>query len=370
MNPAPWYTLKSEANCISPSLLVFPDRIEHNIKKMVQMTGDPLRLRPHIKTHKMAEVIRMQMKHGINKFKCATIAEAELLGICQAPDALLAMQPVAINIDRFLNLPDAYPATIFSTLLDDAYIARELNEKAGSRNLKVPVFMDLNVGMDRTGIRPDDSGVALYKELSALPNLVVKGLHAYDGHIRNTDLEERTKECDACFEGVTKLKKELEDAGYPVAGIIAGGSPTFPIHCRRPGVEASPGTTLLWDERYASSFPDMDFQIAAVLLTRIVSKPGDNLLCLDLGHKAIAAEMPFPRLRLLGMEECVQLSQSEEHLVVTCPDAGQRNTGEAFYAIPMHICPTVARYPSVMTVEAGAISGSWKVAARDHRLHL
>lgn len=370
MSPTPWYALKSAANCISPSLLVYPARIEYNIQLMIKMAGDPNKLRPHIKTHKMAEVIRMQMKYGIGKFKCATIAEAELLGNCKAPDTLLAMQPVAINIERFLNLIEAFPETTFSTILDDPDIARELNGKAAARDLTVPVYMDLNVGMARTGIRPDSSGAALYKGLCDLPNLQVKGLHVYDGHIRNTDLEERTKECEAAFADVTKLKIELEKAGYQVANIIAGGSPTFPIHCRKPGVEASPGTTLLWDERYASSFPDMDFQVAAVLLTRIVSKPGGKLLCLDLGHKAIAAEMPFPRLRLLGMEDCEQVSQSEEHLVIKCPAASQRNTGEACYAIPMHICPTVARYPVVLTVENGTISGSWRVAARDHRLHL
>ena len=78
--------------------MVYPDRIEKNIQLMVEMTGTPEQLRPHIKTHKTKEIIEMQMAYEIHKFKCATIAEAELLGQCGAKDILVAIQPVgAIN---------------------------------------------------------------------------------------------------------------------------------------------------------------------------------------------------------------------------------------------------------------------------------
>ena len=92
----------------SPSLLVYPDRIESNIRKMVMMAGDVSRLRPHVKTHKMPEIIRMQMNHGIYKFKCATISEAEMVAGCGATDILLAMQPVGPNIERFFRLKQAF----------------------------------------------------------------------------------------------------------------------------------------------------------------------------------------------------------------------------------------------------------------------
>lgn len=370
MNAADWYLLRAPETCASPCLLVYPERIEHNIRQMIRMAGGTRQLRPHVKTHKMAEIIQMQMKHGISRFKCATIAEAELLGVCQAPDVLLAMQPVGLNLERFLNLSEAFPKTTFATIVDDAGIAKQLNSLATDRNRKVPVYMDINVGMDRTGIRPDADGFALYRQLCSLPNLDVHGFHVYDGHLRNTDPIERQAACDAAFAPVSALKDQLEAVGLEVPGIVAGGSPTFPIHARRKGVQTSPGTTLLWDERYESSFPDMPFLPAAVLLLRIISKPGKDLLCLDLGHKAIAAEMPFPRLKLLGMEDCEQLSQSEEHLVVRCPSADSHALGDVCYAIPVHICPTVAKYPKVLTVAEGKITGSWNVAARDHSIRL
>ena len=79
-----WYKLEEEDALISPSLLVYPDRVIKNAEHMIKMVKNPERLRPHIKTHKMAEIIEIQMKMGIQKFKCATIAEAELLAIWKA----------------------------------------------------------------------------------------------------------------------------------------------------------------------------------------------------------------------------------------------------------------------------------------------
>jgi D-serine deaminase-like pyridoxal phosphate-dependent protein len=370
MNALPWYALNSTSGCISPSLLVYPDRIAYNIGLMIRIAGGTEYLRPHVKTHKMAEVILMQLEAGIRKFKCATIAEAELLGSCGAADVLIALQAVGPNLERFLQLQDIFPKTFFSTIVDDPEVGSILNQMAGEKGSKALVYMDINVGMNRTGISPDTKGYRLFKELCSLPNLKVKGFHVYDGHIRHPDPAERAIACDTAFSPVLDLKGQLESEGYRVKGIVAGGSPSFPLHARRNGVETSPGTTLLWDENYAETFPDMPFLPAAVLLSRIISKPGERLLCLDLGHKAVAPEMPFPRVRLLGMEECEQLSQSEEHLVVQCPSTETYRPGDACYALPMHICPTVAKYPAVYTVKSGELTGSWRVAARDHRISI
>src|SRR2546428_10839913 len=98
----------------SPALLVYPDRIEENIRRMIQMAGGTERLRPHVKTHKLAEVIRMQMEHGIAKFKCATVAEAEMTASCNAEDVLLAYQPVGPNVERLCRFGQTFPSTRFS----------------------------------------------------------------------------------------------------------------------------------------------------------------------------------------------------------------------------------------------------------------
>ncbi|NNJ88925.1 MAG: D-TA family PLP-dependent enzyme [Eudoraea sp.] len=368
MNDLAWYQLENADKIVSPTLLVYPERIEKNIQLMVEMTGNPERLRPHIKTHKTREIIDMQMAYGIQKFKCATIAEAELLGQCAAKDILLAIQPVGANITRFFELIDQFPESAFSTIVDNTHIVTLISQKAATKEIKVPLFLDLNTGMNRTGIEPNNNAINLCQLITKDPNLIFGGLHSYDGHIREPIIDDRKKVCDAAFELVLNFKTELEMKGITVKTIVMGGSPTFPIHAQRQEVEVSPGTTLLWDERYSSSFQDMKFLHAAVLLTRVISKPKPNIICLDLGHKSIAPEMDFPRVKIFGLEDCEQTGQSEEHLVLRCPPGKVAEVGDTFYAVPMHICPTVAKYPKTHTVTNGKVTGSWKVAARDHSL--
>lgn len=363
-----WYSLNSPEYVISPSLLVYPDRIRHNIDLMISMIGDVTRLRPHVKTYKNANIINMQLERGIKKFKCATIAEAELLGDCNAPDILLSMQPIGPNAERFQALVNKYPNSRFSTLVDNVKMLSILGNLAKATKTKIHLWVDINNGMNRTGIAPDKKALELYTQLHKHPYLIAEGLHVYDGHLRNTDSKIRETECNAAFKTVELLKKNIEDQGIPTPKIVAGGSPTFPFHCKRENVDASPGTTLLWDVGYGTKFPDMKFLPAAVLLTRIVSKPTTGILCFDLGHKSIAPEMPFPRIEFLDLEHSRQISQSEEHLVVEYDDLNIPEVGDVHYALPMHICPTVAKYDTLTVLKDGAIIDHWHVTARNNKL--
>ncbi|WP_273568222.1 D-TA family PLP-dependent enzyme [Maribacter halichondriae] len=368
MKEQQWYELTDTENVISPSLLVYPERIEHNIRMMIRMTGGTSNLRPHIKTHKTAEIIKMQLDAGIEKFKCATIAEAELLAMCDAPDVLLAMQPVGANISRFLSLMQTYPESKFSALVDNDATLQAFTKKAKTHDIKISLWMDINNGMNRTGILPDEKAVNLYRSMESESNITAMGLHVYDGHLRNPNPEERKKDCDTAFQKVLELKDKLGEIGIKVKSIVAGGSPSFPFHAERKNVEASPGTTLLWDAGYGNLFPKMDFLPAAVLMTRIISKPAKNILCLDLGHKSLAPEMPFPRVQFFGIEGIKQIGQSEEHFVVECENNQEYKVGDVCYALPVHICPTVAKYEYLQVVRHGKIIGTWKVAARNQKI--
>ncbi len=365
-----WYSVTQSETLVSPALLVYPERVSYNIDQMISMIGDVKRLRPHIKTHKTAEIVKMQMNKGISKFKCATIAEAELLGLCKAPDILLALQPVAFNIERLFRLAEKFPKSKFTTIADNEESIKALSQKAQEYKLNLGVYLDLNTGMNRTGIVPDEKAETLYRLIASLPFIETAGLHAYDGHIRQSDIAERKIACDEAFKLVDDLKRRLEQKGMEVPNIVAGGSPSFPIHAKRNGVEASPGTTLLWDARYGNLFREMPFVPAATLFTRVISNPGNDLVCTDLGHKAVAPEMPFPRVEFLELDACEQISQSEEHLVLRCKNSEKMRIGTECYAIPMHICPTVAKYPRLITISEGKVTGSWEVAARDHQLNL
>jgi D-serine deaminase-like pyridoxal phosphate-dependent protein len=359
-----WYKVDNEKDVHSPALLVYPDRIDYNIRKMIEIACSAERLRPHVKSHKMSEIVKMQLKYGINKFKCATISEAEMVATCGAKDILLAMQPVGPNIDRFIKLIRAFPDTNLSCITDSESIAEQLSSGTTASKKKINVWIDINVGMNRTGIVPGKEAISLFNKILSLPGLNFEGLHIYDGHLHEPDFEKRVKLSNDAFSLAENLESEIKKTYAGHVKKIAGGTPTFPVHALRKDVELSPGTLLLWDRGYGTKFTDLEFKNAAVLLTRVVSKPGKDLLCIDLGHKAVASEMPHPRVFFPEINEFTVTTHSEEHMVIRTSEAEKFNTGDTIYCIPWHICPTVDRHDKVSVVINNKVTGTWKVEAR------
>src|SRR5436190_12465152 len=154
-----WFEIKNIKELDSPVLVVFPERVKHNIQLAIEMICDVSRLRPHIKTNKSPDVAKLMLKAGITKFKCATIAEAEMLAQCDAADVLLAYQPLGPKLDRFISLIKKYPSTKFSCLTDNIAAANEQSLAFSAENIIVPVYFDLNVGMNRTGISPNEDAI-------------------------------------------------------------------------------------------------------------------------------------------------------------------------------------------------------------------
>jgi D-threonine aldolase len=350
----------------SPTLVVYPDRVKQNIALAIKMVGNVKRLRPHIKTHKSPDVAKLMMAAGITKFKCATIAEAEILGMCQAPDVVLAYQPTGPKLQRFISVIKKYPNTQYACLTDNLAAAQAQSDAFQAVQMKIPVFIDLNIGQNRTGIAPDDTAFQLYEACSKMQGIHPVGFQAYDGHLRAIDIKIRTKDCNQAFKKVEALEEKILRGGYPEPLIIAGGSPTFSIHAKRKDVECSPGTFIYWDKGYSDLCPEQAFLPAALLVTRVISLPDATKLCLDLGHKSVASENELTkRVVFLNAPELMPIGQSEEHLVV---EAGKNHTykvGDILYGLPYHICPTVALYEKIFTVENNNVVGEWRTIARD-----
>jgi D-serine deaminase-like pyridoxal phosphate-dependent protein len=345
--------------------------VKENIRQLVRMVADVKQLRPHIKTHKTREGCELMMAAGINKFKCATIAEAELLGICGAGDVLLAYQPVGPKVKRFIAVIKKYPATKYSCLTDNADAATQMAENFAAAGLTVPVYLDLNVGQNRTGIAPGEGALQLYTHCSQLKGIRPVGLHAYDGHIRASDMTARTEACNKAFALVTNLRDQLVKMKHPEPAIVAGGSPTFPIHAKREKMDCSPGTFIFWDKGYSDLCPEQPFQPAAILITRVISLPAPGLICLDLGHKSVAAENEITKRAYFPQApELKPTGQSEEHLVLEAGPGHTFKVGDILYGIPFHICPTVALHERAFTIENGKHSGEWKIIARDRSINL
>jgi D-serine deaminase-like pyridoxal phosphate-dependent protein len=364
------YHLQDPHSVLSPGLLFFKHLIRRNIARMIDMAGGPQKLRPHVKTHKTREIVRLELEAGITKHKCATLAEAEMAASCGATDVLLAYNIVGPNCQRLVKLIKTFPDCKFSVLADDHGALRTLSECLAGES--VEVLIDLDVGQHRTGVAPGNEAITLYESLTSLPGVAVGGLHVYDGHHRQETLAERTAAVKQELEPVLAMLQEMHRRGLPVPRVVLGGTPTFPIHTqmRLPGAEFSPGTCVLHDHSYGSRFADLSgFTPAALLLTRVVSKPIRNRVTFDLGTKAVASDPPAgQRLVLLDVEDYEPVLHNEEHLVIQTPAAHQFASGDVAYAIPGHICPTCALHRWANVIEEGKVVDRWEIVGRDRVL--
>ncbi|MEN9570564.1 MAG: hypothetical protein RL172_1795 [Bacteroidota bacterium] len=363
-----WYTVNNISSIDTPALLLYQQRVQQNIQAAVAMVQQPGRLRPHVKTNKIPQVCQLMMQQGILHFKCATIAEAEMLAMVAAPDVLLAYQPVGPKVNRLLQLVQQYPHTKFSAVTDSLVAAQIISQVFDAAGHQLALYIDVDTGMHRTGIAPA-AAATLATQLQQLPAIVLAGLHVYDGHITETDVSTRQQQSDEGFFAITQLANTIESiTGRPCA-VVAGGSPTFNTHINRT-VQCSPGTFVFWDWGYQQKYPDLPFEWAALVACRVISIPTAHTITTDLGHKSVAAENPLPRVHFLNAPGAVPIGQSEEHLVLQVASSSHYQPGDVLYAVPVHICPTVALYEKAVVIQNNTAFTSWRVTARDKAIHI
>jgi D-serine deaminase-like pyridoxal phosphate-dependent protein len=365
------YRIEETREMISPALLVFRDLLLRNIDEMIRVAGDPSRLRPHCKTHKMAAVTRLEIERGITKHKAATFAEAEMLAEAAATDIFLAYNLVGPNIGRAVRFREKYPDVVFSVTADHPKPIAALGAAMAAADQRIEVLLDVDTGLHRTGLAPDEKAEQLYRRLADTPGLVPGGFHVYDGHNHQCDLAERKAAVLGEYEAAVKLRDRLTAAGLPVPRIVAGGTGSFPVFAELtdPTVELSPGTCVLHDVGYGTMFPDLKFTPAAVILTRVISRPTPNRLTVDLGYKAVAGDPPMgTRVRFPDLPDAKQVIHNEEHLVLETEQASRYEPGDELIAIPRHICPTSALHKEAFVIADGRLIDRWPITARDRRL--
>jgi len=295
------YHIEDASTIDSPALLVFPAVVGNNIDNALKMVVDlpTTSLRPHVKTVKCQEVIRLAMEKGIDHFKCSTISEAELLGMTGAKDVLLCYQLSETKAKRFAALREKFPKTLFSALVDNKASATMLSNLFQKQPLTI--FIDVNVGMNRTGIKTEDA-LEFIHSIKDFEGLNLKGLHAYDGHVHAPEVAIRKQQTATIYSEIGTLRKKAEGLLEKKLILVIGGSPSFPFYAKKKAVECSPGTIFFWDTGYSSSFPELPFIPAATILTRIISIIDTRTMCFDLGTKATASDPPQPRVTILGLE--------------------------------------------------------------------
>ena len=366
-----WWEIESRISVDTPFLAVYKNRVLDNIATLLLgVPHDADKLRPHVKTHKMGEVLNLFKNVGIKKVKCATIAEAELSAIHNMDDILLAYQLTGEKQNRWIQLIQNYPKNVFSTVVDSSDITEQLSNLAVKNNLILNLYLDLNTGMDRTGFDYKEDWETLVLKIVAFPNIRFFGVHIYDGHIKGS-VEERAEKVAEVFHSINKKVKNLEKKMARKLKIVAGGSNTFPFYSQIDNVECSPGTFVFWDTNYQLQLPEQQFVPAAVVVATVISKPTAKTICIDLGYKAVASENALEkRILILNDKSLIPISHSEEHLVLENTGQNSYSIGDIIYALPYHICPTCNLYDTAQIVnEESYISVQWFIEARKRKIN-
>jgi len=363
------YRVESPEEVLTPALVIYPDAIASNIERTLDLLGGAGdRWRVHVKTAKLAYTMRMLVERGVHNFKCATTLE--LVTACQsgARDVLFAYPAVGANAQRVREIAEAFPKVRISALAENE---EQISQWHGT---SIGVFLDINPGMNRTGIeqgRSDD----IVKMAHAVRNakLEFRGLHYYDGHYGGLDERERTVAAHAGYDRLLEDVTELEHDRMDVEEIITAGTPTFPSSLSYEGFRGrqfvhrvSPGTVVYNDATSLAQLPtEYGYRPAVMVMTRVVSKPRAGMICCDAGHKAVSADAGVPTCVVAGHAELTPLSPSEEHLPMEIASgATGPKVGDLLYLLPRHVCPTVNNFDCALLVRANQIEGLEKVSAR------
>jgi D-serine deaminase-like pyridoxal phosphate-dependent protein len=363
------YRIRDLSSVMTPALAIYPDIVRSNIDFTLQLLGgDPLRWRPHVKTAKLESVMRILVERGVTQFKCATTLE--LVTACHAgtKDILIAYPMTGANAVRVSQIAAQYPRVQISALVES--IAQIETWKTG----RVGLFVDINPGMDRTGIEEShfEEILAVVRAIRAA-RLVFSGLHYYDGHLHTPDLQLRIAEAHRGYDHLLDIVRRLESSGAPVPEVITSGTPAFPATVSYPGFQsgsfvhrASPGTVVYGDMSSASELPaDYRYRPAAIVATRVVSHPRAGMITCDAGHKTLSVDAGVPNCVVLGHPEFRSCKPSEEHLPIAVSDEVPAPAiGDVLYLVPRHVCPTVNNFDHALFVRNGHIESVEPVSAR------
>lgn len=367
----PWnprYRVSAVDEVLTPALAIYPEIVASNVACTLRLLeGDADRWRVHLKTSKLSYTVGLLIERGIRNFKCATTLE--LLMACQAgaKDVLLAYPSMGANARRVKEIADQFPGVRLSVLAENE---NQIQQWQGS---KLGVFLDINPGMNRTGIEQDHARDAVrLARVIASSGLDFRGLHYYDGQYASAEEPERTRATHEGYDRLLELEREVAKNAASVPEVITAGTPTFPCSLTYGGFRKtgfvhriSPGTVVYNDATSLAQLPEeYGYRPAALVVTRIVSCPRQGIITCDAGHKAVSADCGVPTCVVLGNPGLKPLSPSEEHLPIAVEAGAAPESGAALYLMPRHVCPTVNNFEHALLVRNGEIESVERVSAR------
>jgi len=351
----------------TPALVVDLDALEGNIARMAKaVEGGAVRLRPHAKSHKCAEIARRQIAAGAVGVCSQKVSEAEALVAGGVADVLVTNEIVGkTKVARLARL--AHEAKV-AVLADDAGNIAELDAATQAARVQLDVLVEIDVGAHRCGIEPGEPALALARAVAGCRNLRFAGLHAYHGaaqHLRSAS--ERRAAIAAAADKARLTKSLIENAGIACETITGAGTGTF-MHegASRVYNEIQPGSYVFMDADYNRNLWDEGwprFEQSLFVLATVMSAPSPGHAVLDAGLKASSVDSGMPQVhKWPGVE---YEKASDEHGVLRiAAGAKAPKLGEKLLLVPGHCDPTVNLYDWLVCVRKGRVEALWPVTAR------
>lgn len=349
---------KTKEELDTPCLLIDLDILERNIKQMANSVQT--NLRPHIKTHKCPILAKKQLEAGAIGITCAKIGEAEIMVKAGINDILIANQIVGKR--KIARLLDLASETFVRVIVDNPTNVKELATAAKARQMELHILVELDVGQHRCGVQPGEPTLELARKVVESSGLVFDGLEFYEGHVSKiSDPDERKCETERNLELAIQMKELIEKSGIPVEIVSSGGTCTYAITGRYPGItEIRPGSYIFMDTKYHRIMPDFDY--ALIILATVVSTPRTNGAVIDAGSKSMTQDNGIPTI--LHPEGWRLAWMNEEHGVLERIDGPPLSLGDKVEIIPSHSCTTVNLYNQFWVIQKGTLKAVWDISAR------
>ena len=342
----------------TPALIVDEKIYNENAKAMKELLqGRSLKLRPHYKSHKCAEIAREQIESGAVGMTCAKLDEA--IDLCDAGIENILIANQIVDKEKINRLAFLAKNCRLTVCVDNEENIKSLNAAATVADSMIHCLIEYEIGMERCGVSSAEEVARLAKLIEASDHLNFDGIQAYAGHISHeVSLEERerlTRENSLKIKG---LLEYLEGQGISV-GVLSGGSTGTSQIKADMGLytELQAGSYLFMDSTYKEL--GLPFKNSLFILATVVSV-NDRITVVDAGVKSCGTDQ--------GMPECVgftvsHIVASEEHLQLHNPSK-KFNVGDRVLLVPGHCCSTVNLHEKLYFVRDNKVTRRVSVSAR------
>ena len=342
----------------TPALLLDLEVARGNIATMADRLRGPTGIRPHAKSHKCAEIARLQLAAGAIGITTATVWEAAAMARNGVPDLLIANE--VVGEEKIQSLTRTARTARVTVAVDDANNAEAISAAACQTGCEIGVLIDIDVGMGRCGVRTQEEARVLAERISRLPSLQLRGVMGYEGHcVLEPDRAIRARKAAIAMERLLGFRGALASAGFAGEVVSAGGTGTFDLTGGYPGVtEIQAGSYVFTDATRRAIVPD--FAVGLTVLATVVSRYGSTLV-IDAGKKTVGIDFTLPGI--VGGAATIKAT-AEEHMICEIGADCPLRVGDRVEVIPSY-CPTTINLHDVYhVVEKGIVRDIWPILAR------